>query len=62
MRAYSELARALRHAVAPLVILAVERGWIPAAAQNDAIELGVIVATFAIVYGVSWWRDRQKEL
>lgn len=61
MAATIELNRAIRHAVAPLVILAVERDWVPAAAQNDIIELLTILVAIGAVYGVSWWRDKQKE-
>ena len=57
----TEVGRIARHAITPLVIFAVDRGWIPDAAQHDVLELIVIVATFGAVYGVSWWRDKQKE-
>lgn len=57
----SEIARIARHTITPIVVIAVDRGWVPAAAQNDLIEILIIVATFAGVYGVSWWRDKQKE-
>ena len=57
----SEIGRLIRHAIAPVVIVAVERGWIPEAAQHDLIELAAIALTFALVYGVSWRRDKQKE-
>jgi len=57
----TEAGRVLRHAITPIVILAVDRGIIPEAAQHDVVELSVIAVTFALVYGVSWWRDKQKE-
>ena len=57
----TEANRVLRHAITPMVILAVDRGWIPEGAQHDVVELSVIALTFTIVYGVSWWRDRQKD-
>ena len=44
-----------------LVAVAVERGYLPEAAQHDVAELGILVLTAAIVYGVSWWRDRRVE-
>jgi hypothetical protein len=56
----TEAGRVLRHAITPMVILAVDRGWLPEAAQHDVVELSTIAATFIIVYGVSWWRDKQK--
>jgi len=58
----TEAGRVLRHVITPLVVVAVDRGWIPEAAQYDVIELIIIAVTFAAVYGVSLWRDRQKEI
>lgn len=55
-----ELMRFMRHAFAPLVIYAVERGWLPEAAQADVIEALVIAVAFAIPYGLSWLRDRKR--
>ena len=47
-----ELNRIVRHTVAPLVILAVERGWVPEAAQHDVTE---IVTILAVLVGVYIW-------
>lgn len=48
-----ELLRFVRHGVTPLVILAVERGWIPAAAESDLIEFAAIAISFLLAYGWS---------
>ena len=55
-----ELNRAVRHIAAPLIVIAVERGWIPERFQQDALELTIIVATILIIHGVSWWRDSHR--
>lgn len=55
-----ELSRFLRHAFAPIVVYLVERGILPEWAQNDVLEALVIGAAFAIPYGISWLRDKQK--
>lgn len=57
----TEIGRIVRHTIAPMVILAVDRGWIPEAAQHDVVELLTILVAIGAVYGVSWWRDKQKE-
>lgn len=46
----SEVNRIARHIAAPVVVLAVERGWLPAAAQGDVTELLVIVLVLGGVY------------
>lgn len=58
---FSEVARLVRHTIAPLVVYAVAEGWLPEFAQHDVLEVLVILTTFAAVYGVSWLRDRNKE-
>jgi hypothetical protein len=60
MSATEETARIVRHAVTPLAIVAVHQGWLPEAAQADVIELGVIVLSFVVALGLSWWEDRKK--
>lgn len=60
MPASSEIGRTVRHAVTPVVIILVERGYLPEAAQHDVIEFGVIVAAFIGAYGYSWWQDKKE--
>ena len=48
MNIKQELLRLLRHLLVPLAVLLVERGWLPAAAQENFIELGVLIATFLV--------------
>ena len=56
-----ELNRIVRHTVAPLVILAVERGWIPEAAQHDITEIATILVALGGVYLWSKWNARPTE-
>jgi hypothetical protein len=60
MSASSEIQRVVRHGVTPLAVVAVHQGWLPQAAQADLIELGVIVISFVVALGLSWWEDRKK--
>jgi hypothetical protein len=55
-----ELLRFLRHALAPFVVIAVERGWLPDGAQNDATEVLVILAGFGVAYLWSRRNERQR--
>ena len=48
MNLKQELLRLLRHLLVPLAVLLVERGWLPAAAQENFIEVGVLVVTFLV--------------
>lgn len=61
MAVSTELNRIIRHSIAPLVIIAVDRGWIPAGAEDSIIELATILVAIAIPYGISLWRDMKKE-
>lgn len=54
-----ELHRFLRHAVGPLVILAVENGWLPESVSGDVIEAAVIALGFALPLAWSWLLDRK---
>jgi hypothetical protein len=56
-----ELLRVVRHGVAPFVILAIEKGWLPKAAQSDAIEFIAILLSFGLAYGWSWWNERKRD-
>jgi hypothetical protein len=56
----AEISRIVRHAVTPVAVVAVHQGWLPQAAQADVIELGVIVVSFAVALGMSWWEDRKR--
>jgi len=56
----TEAARLLRHAITPLVAIAVAEGWIPAAAQDRVVEAAVIVASFAVVYVWSLRNERRR--
>lgn len=58
----TEILRVVRHGVAPFVILAVEQGWLPAAAKKDAVEFIAIVLSFGLAYGWSWWNERRKQI
>ncbi|WP_028955927.1 hypothetical protein [Sulfitobacter sp. 20_GPM-1509m] len=55
-----ELYRFLRHLIGPLVVFAVEKGWLPEYAQNDVTEALVMAAGFGIPYFISWWRDPKR--
>lgn len=55
-----ELLRVVRHGVAPFIILAIEKGWLPKAAQSDAIEFTAILLSFGLAYGWSWWNERKR--
>ena len=52
-----ELNRFLRHLFAPIVTLAVGKGWLPEYMQGDVLDLAVIATAWAIPYGISWYRD-----
>lgn len=57
----AELLRVVRHGVAPLVIIAIEQGWLPEAAKKDAVEFTAILLSFGLAYGWSWWHERRKQ-
>ena len=59
--AHLEMLRFVRHGIAPLVILAVDRGWLPEAVQKDVIEFLAIGASLALAYGWSWLNERNNE-
>ena len=52
--------RLVRHAVAPLVILAVERGWLPASVKGDVTEFIIIGLSLILAYGWSYWNEHYK--
>lgn len=56
----NELHRFLRHALGPLVVLAVEKGWLPEAAQGDFTEAVVIALGFALPVLWSYVLDRMQ--
>lgn len=56
----TELSRFLRHLFAPLVTWLVAKGYLPEYMQGDVIEVMVVLASWAIPYGISWWRDARK--
>lgn len=58
----SEILRVVRHGVAPLVIIAVEQGWLPKAAQKDAIEFTAIIVSFALAWGWSAYNEHRRDL
>jgi hypothetical protein len=55
-----ELLRVVRHGVAPFIILIVEKGWLPKAAQSDVVEFVAILVSFGLAYGWSWWNERKR--
>lgn len=54
-----EVGRIVRHAAAPLVAYAIAKGA-PAEAVNWAVEGAIMGVTFAVVYGVSFVRDKAR--
>jgi len=52
--------RLVRHAVAPLVIIAVEKGWLPKSVQGDITEFLIIVTSLLVAYGWSYWNEHYK--
>ena len=56
----TELSRLLRHLFAPLVAWLVAKGYLPEYMQGDVTEVMVLLASLAIPYGISWWRDARK--
>jgi hypothetical protein len=56
-----ELLRVVRHGVAPLVILAVDRGWLPGAAKGDVTEFLAILLSLGLAYGWSYWNERKRD-
>lgn len=53
-----ELSRFLRHLIAPLMIMAVERGWLPRGTEYDVTEALVIAMAFLLPLVWSYARDR----
>ncbi len=53
-----EMNRLLRHLIAPLVVIAVDRGWLPEAAQGDVTEALVLLAGLAVPVVWSWMREK----
>lgn len=58
----SGLHRLIRHLIAPLVIWAVEAGWLPAFAQHDVTEALAIALALALPLAWSWARERVEWL
>lgn len=56
----SELARLIRHGVAPIVMYLVAKGWLPEYMQGDVTEGLVIAVSLAIPYVASWVRDVKR--
>jgi hypothetical protein len=56
----AELLRIARHGVAPLVILAIERGWLPKGAKSDVVELLAIGLSFGLAYAWSLRNERKR--
>jgi hypothetical protein len=56
----TELYRAIRHGVAPLVAYLIAAGYLPEYMRGDVTELMVIGLSFVLPYGVSWLRDRLR--
>lgn len=55
-----EVARLLRHGVAPLVAVAVYRGWLPESAQTETIEAFAVIGSVGVMYLWSLIRDRKR--
>ena len=55
-----EIQRLIRHGIVPLVIIAVQAGGLPVAAQSDVIEFSVMSLSIAGPFVWSWLRDRSK--
>lgn len=53
-----EMNRLLRHLIAPLVVIAVDRGWLPEAAQGDVTEALVLLVGLAVPVVWSWMREK----
>ena len=53
-----ELSRLIRHLIAPLVVIAVDQGWLPESAQHDVTEALVLVVGIAVPLVWSWARER----
>lgn len=54
----TELNRIIRHLIAPLVIIAVQRGWIPENAQKEIIE--ALTVLLALLVPLVWSKLREK--
>jgi cell division protein FtsL len=57
----TEFFRFLRHLFGPIVVYAVETGWLPESAQGDGIEVLVMAFGFGVPYLISWWRDKKRQ-
>jgi hypothetical protein len=56
----TELYRALRHGVAPLVLWLIANGYLPEYMREDITELLTVVLAIGVPYALSWWRDRLR--
>lgn len=56
----TELARLIRHGLAPFVTWLVMKGYLPDYMAADVIEFGVIALSIAVPVFVSWLRDRRR--
>ena len=54
-----DLKRLVRHLIPVLVIYAVSKGWIPQAAQQDIIEVGLILASLG--FSLIWSKKRDTQ-
>lgn len=55
-----EINRLIRHAVAPLVMWLVAKGYLPEYMQADVVEALVLGVAIGAPLAVSWWRDRGR--
>lgn len=55
----NEISRLIRHIITPLVIILVDQGWLPQAAQGDVTEAAMIIATLAITFLWSWYNEQK---
>lgn len=54
----TELHRFLRHALGPFAVLAVDKGWLPEAMQDDVMESAVVALGFLLPFVWSWILDK----
>lgn len=55
----NEIARLIRHIITPLVLLMVQQGWLPEAAQGDVTEAAIIIITLAGTFLWSWLNEQK---
>lgn len=55
-----EIGRLIRHAAAPLVAVAVSRGWLPESAQSETVEAFAVIGSVGVMYAWSLIRDRKR--